>query len=112
MLSLIFGLTVEQMLAGGGTLVAAVLGSSVLTAWITTRSQRTLLVAQARGEDADAAAVIVSASSEFVRNVVERVTLLEQKVQHLEQNQARLVKQLVAAGIEPDLIPMHQQPPT
>lgn len=89
----------------GATIVTAILGSSVLTAWITQRMQRPLTLATAKGEDADAAAVIVTASNEFVKNVVERVTLLEQKVLHLEANQGRLIAQLVQAGIEPDLIP-------
>lgn len=89
----------------GATVVTAILGSSVITAWITTRTQRPLTMAQARGEDADAAAVIMTASTEFITSVVSRVALLESKVQHLEQNQSRLIQQLVAAGIEPDLMP-------
>lgn len=89
----------------GATIVTAILGSSVITAWITQRAQRPLTLATAKGEDADAAAVIMTASSDFVKNVLDRVLLLEAKVQHLEQNQGRLVAQLVAAGIEPNLLP-------
>lgn len=89
----------------GATVVTAILGSSVITAWITSRAQKQLTSAQARGEEADAAAAIVGASTEFVKNVVDRVTALEQKVIHLEANQARLIAQLHAHGIEPDLIP-------
>lgn len=101
-----FAMTDVGLIMGfGATIVTAILGSSVITAWITQRAQRPLTLATAKGEDADAAAVIMAASSDFVRSVLDRVVLLEAKVQHLEQNQSRLIQQLVAAGIEPDLLP-------
>lgn len=98
--------TTTLFLTSGATVVAAIFGSSVLTAWITQRSQRPLTAAQAQGEQADAAAVIITASNEFVRNVVDRVEKLELKVRYLEMNQARLIAQLVEAGIKPDLVTM------
>lgn len=96
--------TTTLFLTSGATIVAAIFGSSVLTAWITQRAQRPLTKAQAQSEQADAAAVIVNVSNEFVKNVVERVAMLERKVNLLEANQARLVAQLHEAGIEPDLV--------
>lgn len=90
----------------GATIVTAIFGSSVITAWITSKAQRPLTTAQAAGEQADAAAVIMAASNELVKNVVARLAALETKVQYLEANQARLVTQLVKEGVEPDLLPM------